>query len=581
MNKISIKLVLLIISFAMANNLYGADNSQYILAVDDDNNIMNIMQTLYIDSGIALPSSSGPWSVAELNLMLNQVKINKLNNKSLEQYDFLKDLLFSYTRDVDNDIDFTFSPEITYEAYSHINTDYFTTRDSWNRGWDEQSPFFTLNLDFMANDIAYSFVDLSVGVAEEQWSQDLAKGIDFGTQSFATNVPFISPNTAMNLSTDITDRAFIAFGGDNWSIQVGRDQLSWGNGVSGNMMLSDNLEYQNMGRLTFFGKYFKYTYLASFFPHQMNYVPTPIHTSQTQPLVGFSMFTAHRFEGRLFDNRFGWALSEGNMFASEDGTVDMAAFNPLLSYHSLYYKANCNSIVSVDLDLTIGNKVNLYSQLVVDDLVFPIGETKIDKWSPDAYGFIVGIKFVNDEDYYKRLTSIEFAYTSPYLYLRNSGDVDSVQSGYGINYIVALRKFTQDGISFEKRFLGYEYGGDAIVVNIRDKMYETNSWSLETNLFFMCHGTFDMDTLWSPVGPSTDRDEVSTPTSTNYSVDDKNAPSFTSVLGFNYTNKMIDHISAFGQIDFVSIINPDNFYDGTFSNSEFDIQLSVGITLKY
>ncbi|MBK5199917.1 MAG: hypothetical protein JJE21_00095 [Spirochaetaceae bacterium] len=577
MNKISIKVVLFIMSFAMATNLYATDNRQYILAVDDDNNIMNIMQTLYIDSGMALPSSSGPWSVAELNLMLDQVKINKLNKKSREQYDFLKDQLSSYTRTVDNDINLSFSPEITYEAYSHINTDYFTTRDSWNRGWDEQSPFFTLNFDFMANDIAYSFVNLSIGSAEEKYSKDL---MDFGSQSFATNVPFVDPNSAMTLNTDISDRAFIAFGGDNWSAQVGRDQLSWGNGVSGNMMLSDNLEYQNMGRLTFFGKSFKYTYLVSFFPHQMNYVPTPIHTSQTDPLVGFSMFTAHRFEGRLFNNRLGWALSEGNMFASANGTVDMAAFNPLLSYHSLYYKANCNSIVSVDLDLTIGNMVNLYSQLVVDDLVFPIGETKISTWSPDAYGFIFGVKFVNNEDYYKRLTSIEFAYTSPYLYLRSSGDTTTVQDGYGINYIVALRKFTQDGISFEKRFLGYEYGGDAIVFNIRDKMYETNRWSLETNLFLMCHGTFEMNTLWSPVGPAP-RDEVTTPTSTNYSDVTKNAPSFTSILGFNYTNKMVDHISAFGQIDFVSIINPDNVYDGTFANSEFDIQLSVGITLKY
>ncbi len=577
MRKNSIKVILLIISFAISPNLFAADNSQYIIAVDDDNNIMEIMQTLYIDSGMALPSSSGPWSVAELQLMLDQVKVEKLNTKSFEQYKFLKNLLSSYVRDVDSDVSLSFSPEISYESYSHINTDYFTTRDSWNRGWDEMSPFFTLNLDFMANEIAYSFVDLSVGVAEEQYSEDLENGIDFGTSNFATNIPFVSPNTAMTLSTDITDRAFIAFGGDNWSAQFGRDQLSWGNGVSGNLMLSDNLEYQNMGRLTFFGKSFKYTYLTSFFPHQMNYYESTT-ASQTDPLEGFSMFSAHRFEGRLFNDRLGWALSEGNMFASLDGTVDMAAFNPLLSYHSLYYKANCNSIVSVDLDLTLGSHVNLYSQLVVDDLVFPIGENKSSTWSPDAYGLLVGVKFVNSDDYYKRLTTIEAAYTTPYLYLRNDGSSDDAQTGYGINYIVALRKFTQDGISYEKRFLGYEYGGDAIVFNVRDKMYNTNRWSLETNLFMMLHGTFDMDTPWSTVDSSTD---VSTPTSSNNTGDGKNAPSFTSILGFNYTNKMLKNISAFAQLDFVSIINPDNIYDGSFSNSEFDIQLSTGFTISY
>lgn len=585
MNKLSLKIIFIILTFAILTNLYAADNNQYILAVDDDNNIMDIMQNLYIDSQMALPSSSGPWSVAELNLMFSQIKKDKLNNKSLEQYVFLENYLNSYSKDATDDLIISFSPEVSYESYYHRNTNHFTTRNSWNRGWDEQKPFVTTSLDLMVNDFAYAFVNLNIGVAENQYSRYISKGIDFGKKKFATNIPFVAPNYAMNLNTDISDRSFVAIGGHNWSAQIGRDQLSWGNGVSSNFLVSDNIEYQNFIRLTFFGKTVKYTFLSSFFPHQLNYVKTDgydVVNSQAQPLIGFSMFSAHRFEGRILDDRLGWSFSEGNMFASDKGFVDFAAFNPLLSYHSLYYKANCNSIVSASLDLTISNYFNIYSEAVIDDLVFPIGESKNNKWSPDAYGLMFGVKYVNSDDYYKRLSSIELAYTSPYLYLRNAGNVDTIQDGYGINYIVALRKFTQDGISFNKKFLGYKYGGDAIVINIHDKLYDKNEWSFETNLFLMIHGAFDINTLWSPVGTTSDvRKDVSTPTSTDYISTKKNIPSLTSILGFNYTNKMINHISLFGQIDFILINNPGNIYTKNTTNYVKDIQISVGVTLKY
>ncbi|MCK9191678.1 MAG: capsule assembly Wzi family protein [Sphaerochaetaceae bacterium] len=581
MNNRHLKIALLVLLFFISLSLFAGVNRQYIVPVDESDNLMDIMKSLYIESGLALPSSTAPYSVAELQLMTEQVKVEKLNSISLKQYSYLLEKLQSYTKEIDNDVLMDTNSKISLESYAHLNTDYFTERSDWVYDWQEQQKLFNMDVDLMANDIAYSFVNIQLGVSEHSYYED--GGIDFGTGHLSFNIPGVDNISLMDINTDLSDRAFLAFGGDNWSVQAGRDQISWGNGISGNLFLSDNLEYQNMARYTFFGKKIKYSYIASFFPFQGNYVSdleVDSVTSQYDELVGFSMFTAHKIEGRLF-NRLGWSLSEGNMFVSKDGTVDMSAFNPMLSYHSLYYKANCNSIISADLDLTIGSHFNLYAQAVIDDLVFPIGESKTGSWSPDAWGVLGGFRITTEKEGYQNLTTFEFAYTTPYLYMRNTGDTNSEQEGYGINFIVALRKFDQNGIYFDEQYLGYEYGGDAIVFNINNKIYDRNKWSFETNLFLMLHGTFDTDTTWAPVGEATNRTEDSTPTTYNYSDDGKNAVEYTGILGFYSSFNIADKFEVYNQLDFVGIINPDNVYDSDSSNFEADVQLTVGMSISY
>lgn len=583
MNKRHFIILLIILGF-ITSSLFALTNKQYIVPVDEGDNIIGIMQSLYIESGMALPSSTMPYSVAELELMANRIKIDKLDKTGVVQYQYLQDKLNSFTQEIEDDIYYNVKTIFAIEGYTHLNTNYFKERDDWNYNFQDQQKFITLDVDFMVDDLAYSFVNFQLGATEHKFDEQ-EKNIYFGSNNYATNIPFLDVIDSMSISTELSDRAFVALGGNNWSAEFGRDQLSWGNGISGNLFLSDNLDYQNMGRFTFFGKSFKYSYVSSFFPFQGNYVETdgiPLNTSQYDALKGFSMFSAHKIEGRLFNDRLGWGISEGNMFVSEDGTFDVAALNPMLSYHSLFYKANCNSIAAVDLDLTLGNNVNLYAQLVVDDLVVPIGESKTGKWSPNAYGALIGLRHVSNELEYQKMTSIEFAYTTPYLYLRNDGKSDATQDGYGINFIVALRKFNQNGVYYDKQFLGYKYGGDALVVNFNNKMYDRNKWSFDTNLFMMCHGTFDTDTMWSTVGPDASREEVTTPTTNNY-VDGslKNAPEFTGILGFNFKIKPVNNLSLFSQIDLIGIFNPDNINITGGDNLKFDIQLTVGTSLSY
>ncbi|MGD1821149.1 MAG: hypothetical protein ACPKM0_00080, partial [Pleomorphochaeta sp.] len=493
----------------MNNSIFAVDNYQYIVSVDDSEEIIEGISYLYVKSNYALPSMSAPYSVAELINMLEQINYNSLNKVEKKTYDYLEKKILSFKNEVKENVDFNIGAELNFEGYSHTNTTDFIERDTWFRGWTDQENLFNLNLEFLGDDFAYALSSISFGVAR-------LNDIPFGSSTYQTNIPgYIDLDFYKDTNSVISQKAFASFGDSNWNLQIGRDKLNWGAGLSGNLLLSDNLKYQDFGKFTMFGDKYKYTYLASFFPHQLNYIKTDgfsLNTSQLDPVVGFSMFVVHKFEGRAFNNRLGWSFAEGLMYASEDSSIDVSAFNPMLSYHSLFYKANCNSIVSLDLDYTINSSTNVYSQIVIDDLVVPSLETS-SIYSPNAIGLMLGAKYFYANRLFNLQSNIEFVYTSPYLYLRDDGTTsiseDSMQDGYGINFIVALREFsntsTYSGITYDKEFLGYKYGGDALVFNHSNKFnFFNNKLTLETNYFLMLHGVNSIDTLWSPVGGNVD-----------------------------------------------------------------------------
>ncbi|MFA7560372.1 MAG: hypothetical protein WCY61_06605, partial [Sphaerochaeta sp.] len=104
-------------------------------------------------------------------------------------------------------------------------------------------------------------------------------------------------------------RAFGSLGGEHFSFQIGREQLSWGAGKTGNFMVGDHLKYHNTARFTAYSDSFKYTLLTSFFPYPADYYTKRVQT-QEDPVQGLNMFLAHRIEWNLFQKKVGMALSE-------------------------------------------------------------------------------------------------------------------------------------------------------------------------------------------------------------------------------------------------------------------------------
>jgi len=562
--------------------VFAKENKQNILNITEETELINSISLLYIKSNYALPSMSSPYSISELQLMLNQINYEELNENEKLEFNLVSKKLNSYIKDLDKDVEFYMVSDLNFESYSHINTTEFIERESFNRGWNQQANLIDFNLSIYGDSFFYGFCDYSIGLARINEKP-------FGSSYFQTNLlNFSNSYWANDIETNMPQRAFVSLGSDSWNLQIGRDNLNWGASKISNLFISNNLKYQDIIRFTVFGNRLKYSYIASFFPHQMNYIDTSnidLNTTQFDSLQGFSMFVAHRVEGRSENNRFGWALSEGIMYASEDSTIDMRAFSPLLSYHSMFTKANCNSLLSAEFDFSFFNSLNFNMQFVSDDIVFLPTEST-NKYSPNSLGLILGLKHINYIDNMPLTISFEGSYTSPYLYLRDDGKTEiskaSIQSGYGINFIVATREFTNvsrngeySGIIFDKQFLGFKYGGDALIFNLNNSLRVNSKLLMELNCLFMLHGTNDINTLWAPVGSVELPSDPGFLTTNNYD-NSKTGISYSSIIGLFVRYSIKNNLQIFLQLDSINIINQD--YNG---NSAYDLQLTTGFNISF
>lgn len=600
-------LSVLILCSSVFANAGESDNYQKVYSVSDP--VFGYIRDLYLLEGYALPSTTGPWSGSELSLMLSVFEGRNLEGASRNLYETALNILDS------NAARNTFSAALEIDEELFINTNssspWFQDRDNWVRGWANEKPFLNFITEEHVGENFYGFFDLSLGVAKD-WKSGDRTDRRFGDSLLWSNTPFLFANDMKQLDFNMPLRAFVAAGGKNWSLQVGRDRLSWGAGTTGNLLIGDHIKYHNMARFTTYDSKFKYTFLVSAFPHpQMYYKVIDVATNtmqysinganevghgQSQYMNGIAAFIGHRLEWRIA-SRLSLTLSEGVMYMSKDNKIDLIAFAPAFLYHNNYTRSNTNSILALEADWTFARGWNLYGQMVVDEFILP-GEqnpktaTEEKKAEPNGLGYLAGLTFVTGMGNGVFRANIEGALTAPYLYLRD-GDAQAGENGreqthgrYGINYVVAVREMSDCGgtQNYNLDFLGYRYGGDALVGNFNVQYEVPQKWSAGLNLFLMKHGTHDKYTVWTKIDNATYKNQ-STPTTThqtdNYNdaeVATRDAASTTFVAGLFGSYNLPWGFTAGCQIDFVSIRNPGN-RSANGSVSDFQITLMLSYNL--
>jgi hypothetical protein len=597
-------LLVLLLSPVMA-----ASNQQKVFSLDDD--VYQAIQMLYISQGLSLPSTTGPYSQAELALMLEKLNPEVLKGSLSSTYDYVVQQLNKEPKIQGDGIGLSWNLDANLEAYYHTDTTNFVGRETWNRGFLQQKPLLNIGLETWPAENFYGYSEFSVGN-----THTLEHG--FGSTAFGTNIPVLPPAVLEDLDFNMPYRAFVAAGGEYWTFQLGRDRLNWGAGTTGNLMLSDTLKYHNMARITTFSDKFKYTFVTSFFPHPLHYydevqsgvdivynsttntyfeVPTYYNNQTDGPLIGdgqtgvlkgIYMFMSHRLEWRMLGDKVGLTLTESIMYQSEENLLDLRILNPAMIFHDYYIRNNANSILGLELDYTPVRGLNIYAQAAVDEFSLP-GEAVPSATAynfPITFGYLAGIKGVFPMKKSVGYGSLEAAYTDPYLYLRyssNSGPSEGNHDAYGLNYVGVIREFTNEtGTHYNPQFLGYTYGNDAFVVNVNGGMKSFGKWNVSANAFYMAHGTFDMFTVYSEVGAGK-APIVTTPTDDgndsigNYndaSWKSRNAVSHTVIAGINGSYQLSDCLSVFGQVDYITIKN----YKNKSGDSAKDIQLTFGAT---
>jgi len=582
--KRSILALVLLVSVCIAAIAESGKNHQKIYPIDSD--VYQAITALYISQGLALPSTTGPWSEDELLKMLDKIDTDKLSGGTLAAYQYAVSELYHPTPA------FKFGLTAAVEAYYHTNTTDFTDESDWVVGYQERKPFLDIVLETWPGEHFYGYSSFSLGNScYNGWnSTDGYTSTLFGQYALTTNIPLVPPAVMNDIDFNFPYRAFGAFGGDGWSAEFGRERLSWGPGESGNFVVGDQLLYHNMGRITTYSKNFKYTFLTSFFPYPGNYYTsgslvgafTGQGTSQSDLVSGIKMFMAHRLEWNMFKDKVGFVLTEGIMYQSDDNTLDLRILNPAAIFHNYYIRSNANSILSGELNYSPISYVNLYGQVVVDEFALPGEPTAGESGAlPSAFGYMAGAKGRYPFGKGMFFGSFEWALTDPYLYLRYGTSSTQSLGDPGLNYVVALRMFSNAfGISYTEEFMGYEYGGDAIVYNANLGYRQFGKWYVSANFFFMEHGTFDKWTCWTDVSDASD--DVSTPTTTHVTANngdldtsDRDAVAYTTIVGIKGGYTIMRNLDVYLEADYIYIKNPGNV---STNDPISDFQLTVGVS---
>ena len=604
-------LAVLLLALAAAS----AVNNQKIYSVDTD--IYRTISTIYVLTGHALPSTTGPWSADELLKMYEAIDRNDVPPYMKAKYDSALAELVPGDQIVFRDGSVEFSGTADLELYFHtynVQADDAISRKDNNgleehafegRSWwfardlNHIAPLFSLSWETWLTDHFYSDFVLDF--------QNAARGNaygELGSTLLNTNIPMLQ-NMKFDLKVlDIASfphRAFAAIGGSGWSFQAGRDRLSWGAGTTGNVVLSDNLPYHDLVRFTAYGGKFKYTYLISFFPNKMNYYNTDDKTgytgtgnnNSTLKLDGLTFFSGHRFEARFFGDRLGLALTEGLIYSSDTNNFQFAALSPMYFMHNSFMSSNSNSTMALEMDWTVIRGLSVYGQILLDQFTMPgfespLGPDMDDPQAPNGSAYLLGAKYITGVKGGVLTINPEFAYVSAFCYLR-----DGYNAQYGMDYTGAIRSrlyaYEDRGLGtdilYEDYVIGYKYGPDCVVANLAAS-WEGEKLSLSANGMFMVHGTHDLWTVWGKVpahagevfyeqytGPSSSHSQNG-----NYRYADaqstRNALWYTVDIGLGAQYRLLENLKLSLNIDFVTMRNIFNISGQNAS----DVQIILGAT---
>ncbi|MBQ7747310.1 MAG: hypothetical protein IJT92_07700 [Spirochaetia bacterium] len=538
------KMAGLLILLALCILPCGAEtsNRQRIIALDSE--VYQDIDALYMMNGFAPPSYARPWSEDEIDHILSKLQPEKLTGPAKLAYENIqkklsKKLLFGKEEKAFASI----SGTVNLEGFFKTNDD----RKEWVHGYEERLPLFDIPFEFWLWDHMYIDVDLSIREAH-----DVLYDSDYDYSNIPENIKYIDPS--------IPYRAFMSVGGRNWNVQMGRDKISWGNGETGNMVLSDWADWYNFIKFTTYWKVLKFSFvyagLESYLtPEEKEFDKREqgdglVQGNYENFRERYKAFLAHRLEARITD-KFTMAATEGIIFGNK--YPEFGNMNPVSIFHSVFAPEYSNVIFSLEADYAIFRGFDLYAQVAMDEMKLSIENSESAR--PTALGYMLGTRYLFPAgDGIVKLT-LEGAYTDPYLYNR----------WHPLTRFTVRRRYwsyLDDGYLYLDKATGYRYGPDAVVG------YLAGEYRIPSNLMLKA------DITLKYLGEkNTSLSEI-----TSYHTDKKTTPTGTVEreldIGLHADKVLSRHFSVGGDMYYVNIDNFGNVSGETINDFEFALHFS-------
>lgn len=187
-------------------------------------------------------------------------------------------------------------------------------------------------------------------------------------------------------------RAYIYFSKNRYELLLGRQQLSWGSGYYGNLVLSDNSPpFDMLFASAIFGpvKFITFSTELDRIWHEHGVIG-----SETDPFYRYlanRYLSGHRIDW-IINKRIEMGLSEMILYGGEARNMELRYVNPLIPYYASQYnsKLDDNVLISFDLAVRPSDGIKLYGELLIDDLNYAKAyDYEVNH--PSSLGYIVGI----------------------------------------------------------------------------------------------------------------------------------------------------------------------------------------------
>ena len=448
------------------------------------------------------------------------------------------------------DLDTPLSPEIYLKTGDNAN------RADWYNGYDERKALLALDIDFGWSEYVYGKINLPYKI----------KIYDQYNEVFSQNI--FKPNSGESYQRRMPFDAGISVGNSFVNFYLGRGQLNMGNGFSGNMFVSDNFQYQDFAKLSFYDDFFSYDLTYTHFDQEEAWAGG---TNSLKKEMSFNAPHQSRItHSYTFDilDRVTFSLREGAILQTETA-LDLRMFNPFMFLHnwngfsdSAGYWAN--NIMGLDVTAALGLGLRINFQFVLDQFQLSNERASNSNAFPNAMGGLFNISHVAVLEKGFLESHFEIVYTSPYLYLNCIGDSNENQ-----DFIVGYYLGDDSDISYS----GYKYGPDSIVLEIGGN-YLTYDEKLDLSyaLMYRIHGEhgikYSMDQNQIPVSVTGNADA-----SRDFALSGTLEHTLLANASADY--KIFDSFSVFSSVTYQYKINYNN-KTGNWQN----LQVSIGCTFN-
>lgn len=409
----------------------------------------------------------------------------------------------------DDAFNFSLAGELAAQSYIHYNTEVFRDpikRDSEGKLvykyqnsdkyglWDREKPhFLDLGLSLTAMDRVTLLFTLP-------FTNTVHTGTPSGSRVWMTNIPIFSSlldttaDSFQDVSMNFPYRAYISIADDWYSVQLGRERLNYGSGITGSMVISDALPYHNSFSFSLFSSSLKYSFLLSFFPYPDQYLSDDLVFNQnSNAFTGIKFFMVHRFDWTMDSGRHRFAVSEGIMYQNDKGIVDLQVLNPMMFFHNMYIAGNSNSILLLEWDAAITDGLRQQLALAIDDFNIPFESEDGSERRPNAIGIQYGLRTSHSLGQGFLESAFELVYMSPYFYLRDGKEA----SDYPLDFVVAIRNQRSGEGVYDLYTIGYPNGGDQFIAHIDLSYTVPLSWSVAFGAEYRLYGQNNLMTKYN------------------------------------------------------------------------------------